>query len=506
MRPRLSSHRLSSSSLGAEDLPPIEQVSLEAPESVDLTDGAEDMSAPEEISAPAPSFLTVTSPGHVKRLSSWLAAAEADAAAQMESPAIRNNAERQAAVAPAAAASEPTAAAPVTAVVMADDDDDATAVRVVAAVVRRPVEAAAPSAMTATVPSAATEPVRRPPPIQRADSEFGSGGDSLEKIGASESFASTRFSSASTPSEAGTSFSMPSSMRSSYAVFAEQMTADQRFGELLRTEAEYMTDLRTMLAVYARPAHKLQILSTEEKAAIFGNTEQVHAPHTHPTTRRLVAAHIQPCGSRGSYLPLPAAPTCPYLPLPAPNGSYLPLPARAPLTLEARVSRPSLGQLLVMSEALHDELTRPGEAEVVWADAFLTTAPYFKLYTAYCRNYMSALEMTRRCRQRDGFDKFLSSAHARTESKGLLLEDFLIKPVRHRTVNHGRRRVLSHRTAIVASIATPPPHDLHRVASSAPPISAPRPPARASLSRYQPQSMLSGAAAAQVSSLLRIIH
>ena len=52
------------------------------------------------------------------------------------------------------------------------------------------------------------------------------------------------------------------------------------------------------------------------------------------------------------------------------------------------------------------QLRKTGEAEVVWADAFLATAPYFKLYTSYCRNYMRALETTRKCRQRDDFASF----------------------------------------------------------------------------------------------------
>ena len=87
-------------------------------------------------------------------------------------------------------------------------------------------------------------------------------------------------------------------------------------------------------------------------------------------------------------------------------------------------------QLLLCAEALHDELRKPGELEYVWANAFLTTAPFFKIYGMYAKNYMAALETTRRCRHlRDGFAEFLSSAHARSESKGLLLEDFLIKPV-----------------------------------------------------------------------------
>ena len=87
------------------------------------------------------------------------------------------------------------------------------------------------------------------------------------------------------------------------------------------------------------------------------------------------------------------------------------------------------------------QLRKTGEAEVVWADAFLATAPYFKLYTSYCRNYMRALETTRKCRQRDDFASFLASARARHESRGMMLEDFLIKPVqvrRARARNHLR--------------------------------------------------------------------
>jgi hypothetical protein len=50
--------------------------------------------------------------------------------------------------------------------------------------------------------------------------------------------------------------------------------------QLLTTEAHYVQSLRAMVTIYARPLHKLSILSTEEKEAIFSNTEQVrtHMP------------------------------------------------------------------------------------------------------------------------------------------------------------------------------------------------------------------------------------
>ena len=225
----------------------VQHVSLDASEPVDLTDGAE--AADGDISS-LPSFLTVTSPGHVKRLSSWLASAEADAAAQMESPPIRKS---------------------------------------------------------------------RPPPIEREDSELGEMVDQLNppaaarlsdvstqsevessvsmtssSISSSSISSSSNSASSNSASSMGSSSTGASSMRASFALFGEDC-----FAELVRTEAEYIADLKTMLTVYARPAHKLQILSSDEKAAIFGNTEQLlvmaealHDEVRHRCASRSAQAHL----------------------------------------------------------------------------------------------------------------------------------------------------------------------------------------------------------------------
>jgi hypothetical protein len=87
-------------------------------------------------------------------------------------------------------------------------------------------------------------------------------------------------------------------------------------------------------------------------------------------------------------------------------------------------------QLLMTAEALLDELKKEGPMEAVWADAFLKTAPYFKIYADYCKNYLAALSTVHKCRQDcDGFAEFLTSQSCRAECKNLPLESFLIKPV-----------------------------------------------------------------------------
>ena len=87
-------------------------------------------------------------------------------------------------------------------------------------------------------------------------------------------------------------------------------------------------------------------------------------------------------------------------------------------------------QLLSVAEALLDELRKAGRPEDVVAQAFISVAPYFKLYASYCKNYTTALETAQRyATKSDGFAEFLKSQSSRQESRGLQLESFLIKPV-----------------------------------------------------------------------------
>jgi hypothetical protein len=92
--------------------------------------------------------------------------------------------------------------------------------------------------------------------------------------------------------------------------------------------------------------------------------------------------------------------------------------------------------LLMCAEALLDGLQKSGEVEEVWAEAFLSVAPFFKLYSVYCRNYVTALQAAQRCRAEcDGFKDFLLSqaAGAPAHSQSWRLEDFLILPVQRLT-------------------------------------------------------------------------
>ena len=158
--------------------------------------------------------------------------------------------------------------------------------------------------------------------------------------------------------------SMPSLSSPLSRMSFSDLSAADRFAELRDTEAAYVSDLRTMVSVYARPAQKLAILSREEREAIFCNTEQ----------------------------------------------------------------------LLMCNEALLDALRKEGEPEEVWAAAFLSIAPFFKIYASYANNYYTALQTAQDARERsDGFREFLTSQSARAESKNLPLESFLIKPVQRLT-------------------------------------------------------------------------
>ena len=69
--------------------------------------------------------------------------------------------------------------------------------------------------------------------------------------------------------------SVSSSISSISSLSSASSNAERSFDELVRTEASYVADLRTMVSVYARPATKLAFLSRENREAIFCNTEQL---------------------------------------------------------------------------------------------------------------------------------------------------------------------------------------------------------------------------------------
>ncbi|KAL1505124.1 hypothetical protein AB1Y20_008883 [Prymnesium parvum] len=93
----------------------------------------------------------------------------------------------------------------------------------------------------------------------------------------------------------------------------------------------------------------------------------------------------------------------------------------------------NLEELLVPAEALLERLSRTGEPVATLADAFIAVAPFFRVYSSYCKNYSVALQTVRRCREAGAFEEFLNSQSSRKESKGLTLEAFLIKPVQRLT-------------------------------------------------------------------------
>ena len=91
-------------------------------------------------------------------------------------------------------------------------------------------------------------------------------------------------------------------------------------------------------------------------------------------------------------------------------------------------------QLLMCNDALLTALRKPGRPEAVMAQAFLSIAPFFKLYAQYCANYLTALATLQSLRG-TGFDEFLSSQMARPACRRQPLSSFLIKPVHHIHMN-----------------------------------------------------------------------
>ena len=70
----------------------------------------------------------------------------------------------------------------------------------------------------------------------------------------------------------------------------------------------------------------------------------------------------------------------------------------------------------------------------VRAQAFITVAPFFKLYSTYCGNYQRALSTVAACRASgSGLSEVLASCTKNKAARGLSLESFLIKPVQRLT-------------------------------------------------------------------------
>ena len=118
----------------------------------------------------------------------------------------------------------------------------------------------------------------------------------------------------------------------------------------------------------------------------------------------------------------------------------------------------NLEELLALSQQLLQLLRKEGDTVSVLADAFHTVAPFFRIYSAYCANYSTAMAAVRELGTKpNGFAEFVASQQQRKETKGLPLAAFLIKPGAAAARSHAQRP--PRRSPPAAPTARPPSLD-----------------------------------------------
>ena len=94
----------------------------------------------------------------------------------------------------------------------------------------------------------------------------------------------------------------------------------------------------------------------------------------------------------------------------------------------------NIENLLMCNQALLERLGADGDPVDVLATGFLAVAPFFKMYSEYCKNYQAALATVQHCRESSpGFTEFLDQQLLHRETRGLSLESLIIKPIQRIT-------------------------------------------------------------------------